>query len=219
LRSGAHQDFAIFQDADLEYDPNDYRPAVPLLAGQADVVFERASSPASVACLSTTGTRSKPLPDDAVERPHDLNLTDMETCYKIFRTEILKTIPIRSNGFGIERAHREGGQARLRVYEVPVSYEACTSPREEDHLARRRRRSVRPAREALSKRCLPRHARRRGSGGASDARRFNHRMAATIRPCVGDRVLEIGAGIGNSPLMLLPVTTTATDVDKHSVSA
>lgn len=128
----------------------------------------------------------------------DLNLTDMETCYKAFRTSLLRGIPIRSNRFGIEPeltiklARRE-----VRIYEIPISYHGRSY--EEG-----KKIGFWDALEAVY--VILRYSFTRdiykGTGPEvldvlSCARRFNQWMADVIRPYVGKRVLEIGAGIGN----------------------
>jgi glycosyltransferase involved in cell wall biosynthesis len=118
-------DFCLIQDADLEYDPNDY-PALmrPLLEGSADAVF---------GSRYMAGDRRRVLPYWHTQINQfltwfsnmfsNLALTDMETCYKAFRTDLLKSIPIRSDRFGIEpEITMKCAKRRLRIYEVPISY-------------------------------------------------------------------------------------------------
>ncbi|MDO5554133.1 MAG: glycosyltransferase family 2 protein [Planctomycetia bacterium] len=119
-------DMAIIQDADLEYNPDEY-PLVlaPLLDGRADVVY---------------GSRFATRPERKVLFYHHklgnlflthfsnwmtgLDLTDMETCYKAIRGDILKSIPLRSNRFGIEpELTAKIARRKLTVYEVPISYD------------------------------------------------------------------------------------------------
>ncbi|HZO56499.1 MAG TPA: glycosyltransferase [Bryobacteraceae bacterium] len=125
----ADGDFSLIQDADLEYDPNDY-PALmrPLVEGQADAVF---------GSRYMAGTQRRVLPFWHTQINSfltlfsnmfcNLHITDMETCYKAFRTDLLKSIPIRSNRFGIEpELTMKCAKRRLRIYEVPVSYHGRT---------------------------------------------------------------------------------------------
>jgi glycosyltransferase involved in cell wall biosynthesis len=117
-------EIAILQDADLEYDPNEYpRLMQPILDGHADVVYGSrfSGSPRRVLLFwHTVGNRLLTLLSNMCT---NLNLTDMETCYKAFRAEILKQIPIRSNRFGLEpELTAKVAHLRCRIYEVPISY-------------------------------------------------------------------------------------------------
>ena len=127
LREGfrrARGPLTLVQDADLEYDPSDYpRLARPVLDGEADVVY---------------GSRFAVFPRPIPEFWHffgnrlltmlsnlmtGLDLTDMETCYKLFRTELLRDIPLRSEGFGFEpEITAKIARRRCRIREVPISY-------------------------------------------------------------------------------------------------
>jgi glycosyltransferase involved in cell wall biosynthesis len=122
-------EFSIFQDADLEYDPNDYaKILVPLLKGEADVVYGSRFMPDSNrkvrSFMHAFGNKVLTKTSNLFT---GLKLTDMETCYKAFRTEILKTIPIRCRGFGLEpELTAKIAKRRLRVKEVPINYDART---------------------------------------------------------------------------------------------
>ena len=128
LRTGiaaATADFVGIQDADLEYDPADLaRLLEPLLAGKADVVFgSRFLSGDAHRVLyfwHSVGNRILTL---ASNMTSNLNLTDMETCYKVFRRDLIQSIPIEEDRFGFEpeitvKVARSGA----RVYEVGISY-------------------------------------------------------------------------------------------------
>jgi glycosyltransferase involved in cell wall biosynthesis len=127
--ANATGDFSIFQDADLEYDPRDYcRLLGPLMDGQADAVFGSRFLPSDrrrvLYYWHSLGNKFLTTLSNMLT---GLNVTDMETCYKAFRTEILKTIPIRSNDFGMEpELTAKVAKRGLRVYEVPVSYHGRT---------------------------------------------------------------------------------------------
>ena len=131
LRAGfaaATGDIVVIQDADLEYDPQDLpRVIQPIVDGIADVTF---------------GSRFIGTPRRALFFWHqmlnnaltlmsnmlnDLNITDMETCYKAFRRDIIKSITVEENRFGIEpELTAKVAKMNLRIYEVPVSYHGRT---------------------------------------------------------------------------------------------
>jgi glycosyltransferase involved in cell wall biosynthesis len=132
LRTGiarASGDFVAIQDADLEYDPMDLkRLLVPLRTGEADVVLgSRFLSPGYHRVLyfwHSLGNRFLTLLSNMLT---DLNLTDMETCYKVFRREIIQSIQIEENRFGFEpEVVAKIAQRRLRIYEMGVSYRGRT---------------------------------------------------------------------------------------------
>ena len=132
LRTGfahATAEYVIVQDADLEYDPSEYGTMLePLEAGNADVVFGSrflSGRPHRVLYYwHSLGNRTLTLLSNMFT---DLNLTDMETCYKAFRREVLDTITIEENRFGIEpELTAKVAQGRWRIYEVGISYAGRT---------------------------------------------------------------------------------------------
>ena len=128
LRRGiaeATGDFVIIQDADLEYDPGDY-PALlgPLIQDKADVVYGSrflGSGPHRVLYFwHSVGNSVLTLLSNALT---NINLSDMETCYKVFRREIIQSIPIEENRFGFEpEITVKIAKRHLRIYEVGISY-------------------------------------------------------------------------------------------------
>jgi glycosyltransferase involved in cell wall biosynthesis len=127
LRTGietATGDIVLIQDADLEYDPGEYGILIqPIVAGLADVVYGSRflSGPHRVLFFwHSLGNRILTLLSNMFT---DLNLTDMETCYKAFRREVLSKITIEENRFGFEpEITAKVAKLRCRVYEVPISY-------------------------------------------------------------------------------------------------
>tara|TARA_B100001741_G_scaffold62336_2_gene49121 strand:- start:368 stop:1204 length:837 start_codon:yes stop_codon:yes gene_type:complete len=127
LRTGfkhATGDVVVVQDADMEYDPHEFpRLLQPILSGKADAVYGSRflGGPHRVLFFwHSVGNRFLTLLSNMFT---DLNLTDMETCYKMVRRELLDELPLSANRFGIEpEITARLAQAGARIYELPISY-------------------------------------------------------------------------------------------------
>lgn len=121
-------DIVIVQDADLEYDPNEY-PVVlgPILDGRADVVYGSRFQAGPRRVLYYWHSVGNRVITTLSNMFTNLNLTDIETCYKAFRAEVLESFTVKSQRFGIEpEITAKIAKRGYRIYEVPISYAGRT---------------------------------------------------------------------------------------------
>ncbi len=236
--------YVIVQDADLEYDPADYGTVLePLLAGSADVVYGSrflGGQPHRVLYYwHSVGNR---LLTTASNMLTNLNLTDMETCYKAFRREVIQSFEIREDRFGFEpEITAKVARGGWRVYEVGISYDGRTYA-EGKKIGWRD--GVRAMYGVLRYSKAFDSAARRLSGAPDrsgapvafdesdselsevldsllEADNYADWIADLARPHLGERILEIGAGHGEMTERLAGDgrTVVATDLSKRCVDA
>ncbi len=216
-------DVAIVQDSDLEYDPAEY-PIIlkPILDGRADAVFGSrfASSPERRVLMYWHSLGNKALTWLA-NVLNDINLTDMETCYKAVRADVLRDLRLTSERFGIEpEITTRLSQWGARIYEVPISYHG-RSYAEGKNIGWR---------DGLQAVWLlfkfrffdTRFSRRTGQSDLESlrgAKRLNDWIVDQFDGAIGSRVFEAGCGIGNITTRLLDADRlVAVDIDPVFIS-
>ena len=218
-------DFSLIQDADLEYDPSEYpRLMRPLLDGHADAVF-------GSRYMAGEQTRILPFWHSMINKGLtlvsnmfcNLNLTDMETCYKVWRTDLLKSIPIRSDRFGSEpEITMKSAKRKLRIYEVPISYHGRTY---EEGKKIGWKDGIKALAVILRFWLIDDlYSAPYGRGllnNLTGTPQYLSWLARKVRPYMGDEVLEMYAGIGNitGRLMGRRVLYIAADRDPLHVHA
>jgi glycosyltransferase involved in cell wall biosynthesis len=207
----ADTDLVVIHDADLEYHPEDLLKMIPLfVTEQADAVYgSRFLASDYRRVLFFRHSLGNKLLTVLTNFVTDLNLTDMETCYKMVRVDLLKSIPLESSRFGFEpEITIKLAKRDARIFELPIRYSGRT-------YAEGKKITWKDGLKALG--ALLKYgisdriyvADEHGSeilARLNRAPRFTKWMADTIRPYLGERILEIGAGIGNLTSNLVPRT-------------
>ncbi|MDQ6758284.1 MAG: glycosyltransferase [Acidobacteriota bacterium] len=196
----AEGEFAVIQDADLEYDPSDFPKLLePLLAGRADVVFgSRFMVAGERRVLYYWHSLANKILTTLCNMASDVNLTDVETCYKAFRVSLVKSIPLRCDRFGIEpELTIKLAQRQVSMYETPISYHGRTYEEGKKIGLKDAIQAVLVIIRFWLIRDIYRESGPEILDTLSNTPNFNRWMADTIRPYLGARVLEMGAGIGN----------------------
>jgi glycosyltransferase involved in cell wall biosynthesis len=202
-------ELAVIHDADLEYHPRDLLRIVAVFVDEgADAVFGSRFAGGEVRrVLFYRHELGNKLLTFLCNMVTNLNITDMETCYKAVRTDLLKSIPLRSNDFRLEpELTIKLAKRDARLFEVPISYSGRTYQEGKKINWRDGYRAL----AAMTRFALSDDVYQKDAYGSAilsrlgRAPKFNAWMADIVRPWCGKRVLEIGAGSGALTLLLTP---------------
>ncbi len=237
----ATAEFVIVQDADLEYDPSDYGAILePLLANEADVVYgSRFNSGRPQRALYYTHALANRALTTLSNLTTNLNLYDMETCYKAFRREVIQSIDIEEARFGVEpELTAKISRGRWRVWQVGISYAGRTYEegkkigwRDGFHalycIAKYSSLGARLSSRAKRRPVEHSPARLDDADAALDsvldemqlADNYANYIVDLLKPHLGDNILEIGAGHGEiTERLARRGTVTATDISERCIT-
>jgi glycosyltransferase involved in cell wall biosynthesis len=212
-------EISVIHDADLEYHPKDLIRMVEVFVEEAaDAVFgSRFAGGAKRRVLNYRHELGNRFLTTLCNVVTNLNLTDMETCYKAVKTDLLKSIPLESDDFRFEpELTIKLAKRQARVYEVPISYSGRTYQEGKKINWRDGYRAL----WAILRHGMSDSIYKRDEYGSqilarlSRASRYNEWLADTIRGYCGERVLEIGSGVGNITRHMIPRSEyVATDIN------
>ena len=221
MASGA---ISIIHDADLEYHPKDIYRMLPLFLNEgADAVFgSRFAASEFRRVLFFRHELGNKFITFICNLVSNLNLTDIETCYKAIKTELFKSIPIISNDFKIEpELTIKLAKRRAKIFEIPINYSGRTYEEGKKIVWQDGIKAI----WAIIKFGLSDNIFKEDIYGSkilltlSRAEKFNRWLSETVEPFVGQQVLEIGAGVGNLTSKFLPRKSYyATDINPYYIN-
>lgn len=219
----ASGDVTIIHDADLEYNPDDIPSLIKVFIQHgADAVFgSRYIHSEFRRVLMFRHSMINKCITGLVNLFTDLDLTDIETCYKAIKTDLFKSIPIRSRDFRFEvEISMKLARRKANIYEVPIRYQ----PRTYEEGKKIRFQDGLLALLAIFRFFFIEDIFHRDRHGLTilldmnNSRRFNKWMTDTLRPFLGERVLEVGAGIGNMTKYFIPRQSyLVSDMDERAL--
>jgi glycosyltransferase involved in cell wall biosynthesis len=226
LRTGVDAmrgEYAVIQDADLEYDPEDYHRLLhPILNGHADVVYGSRFAGTERRVLLFWHSLGNNLLTTLSNMATNLNLTDMETCYKAFRGDILRNINIESERFGFEpEITIKIAKLGYRIYEVPISYHGRGYDSGKKITWRDGVETLYCiGKYSLSSKVVKENVLEETLEKMSGLTHLNTHMFQTIRPWLGKRIAEAGSGHGNITHHLVSAAeeVIATDLEEPALS-